>query len=480
MKVIEKSSQALALGRLTTAPSNPVDGTVYYNTTDSVFYFREAGTWVAKVNTDELANYYTKTEIDAIINGLTTDDIEEGSTNLYFTSTRAQNSAVVNSTAGNETNQAPSVAAMKSYVQAEIADVDLTNYYTKTETDTLLDAKADQTALDQEIQDRQDADALLIPLSQKGANNGVATLDAGGKVPVSQLPAAIMTYEGLWDPASNVPTLADGVGDAGMMYRVSVDAGGGIPGLNDPSMTDFHAGDYVIYSGTVWQKADGTDAVISVNGQQGVVSLDTDDIAEGTTNLYFTTTRARTAAVVDSTAGTQTDQAASVSSMKTYVNSQGFLKNVVEDTTPELGGDLDVLSRAIQSSTSQVVLAGQNSVRRAKAASKTNFVEEEYIHSIALAGSSTDVQIASLSFAYATYDAVEICYKVKNIDGKIRLGLMRVFTDGTNAYVTDNFGDSAQLHIEFDAVVSGANMIVTFTNTSVDATMRADVKKFLV
>jgi len=38
-----------------------------------------------------------------------------------------------------------------------------------------------------EINDRQTADALLIPLSQKGTNSGVATLDSEGKIPASQL-----------------------------------------------------------------------------------------------------------------------------------------------------------------------------------------------------------------------------------------------------------------------------------------------------
>lgn len=73
-------------------------------------------------------------------------------------------------------------------------------------------------------------------------------------------------------------------------------------------------------------------------------ALTTSVITEGS-NLYFTTARARTAAVVNSTAGAETDQAPSVSSIKSYVNGQGFLKNVVEDTTPELGGNLDILNR---------------------------------------------------------------------------------------------------------------------------------------
>jgi hypothetical protein len=41
------------------------------------------------------------------------------STNLYFTDARARTAAVLNSTAGNETDQAPSVSAMKAYVTAQ-------------------------------------------------------------------------------------------------------------------------------------------------------------------------------------------------------------------------------------------------------------------------------------------------------------------------------------------------------------------------
>lgn len=43
------------------------------------------------------------------------------------------------------------------------------------------------TAINNEITNRQTADALLIPLSQKGANSGVATLDSEGKIPAAQL-----------------------------------------------------------------------------------------------------------------------------------------------------------------------------------------------------------------------------------------------------------------------------------------------------
>ena len=59
-----------------------------------------------------------------------------------------------------------------------------------------------------------------IPLTQKGAANGVASLDAGGKLSISQLPTSAQTLEGEWNPATNTPTLADGTGDAGATYIV--------------------------------------------------------------------------------------------------------------------------------------------------------------------------------------------------------------------------------------------------------------------
>jgi hypothetical protein len=115
-------------------------------------------------------------------------------------------------------------------------------------------------------------------------------LDGAGKIAVAQLPSAIMTYEGVWNASTNSPTLADGIGDAGMVYRVGT---AGTQDLGSGNIT-FDVGDYIIYNGTVWEKSDTTDAVASVNGQTGVVVLDTDDIAEGA-NLYFTDERAQDA-----------------------------------------------------------------------------------------------------------------------------------------------------------------------------------------
>ena len=129
-----------------------------------------------------------------------------------------------------------------------------------------------------------------INLSEKGANNGVATLDGGGKVPISQLPTSILVYRGIWDASTNTPTLMNGTGTTGDVYITSVagsvDFGAGA--------ISFAVGDWAIYNGTQWQKSINSNSVVSVNGQQGIVVLTTTDIAEGT-NLYFTNERAQDA-----------------------------------------------------------------------------------------------------------------------------------------------------------------------------------------
>ena len=145
-----------------------------------------------------------------------------------------------------------------------------------------------------------------VPLTQKGAASGVATLDAGGKIPASQLPSTVMEYQGVWNAATNTPALADGVGNIGDVYLVTV---AGSQNLGSGSLT-FALGDWVIYNGTIWQKSLNSNAVASVNGFTGSVVLTTTDVSEGS-NLYHTDARARTAAVGDTIVDGVTDKAPS-------------------------------------------------------------------------------------------------------------------------------------------------------------------------
>ncbi len=133
-------------------------------------------------------------------------------------------------------------------------------------------------------------DNTKVPLSEKGAANGVATLDGSGKIPSSQLTVDAMEYKGTWAASTNTPALANGVGDKGDIY-VASDAGTVDFGAGNIT---FAAGDWVIYSGSVWELSTNSNAVTSVAGKTGVVTLDTDDVSEAT-NLYYTDGRVNTA-----------------------------------------------------------------------------------------------------------------------------------------------------------------------------------------
>ena len=73
--------------------------------------------------TDTLATNTQITTVNTRIDNLTTSNIPEG-TRPYFTDTRARTAAVVNSTAGTQTDQAPSVSAIVGYVNSEINALD--------------------------------------------------------------------------------------------------------------------------------------------------------------------------------------------------------------------------------------------------------------------------------------------------------------------------------------------------------------------
>jgi hypothetical protein len=127
--------------------------------------------------------------------------------------------------------------------------------------------------------------SIAIPssaITDKGLPNGIATLDSGGKVPVSELPAAVLgalSYQGTWNASTNTPTLTSGVGVKGYYYVVNVAGSTNLDGI-----TDWKIGDWAVYNGTAWQKVDNTDSVTSVNGYTGTVVLDYTDVGAPSTS----------------------------------------------------------------------------------------------------------------------------------------------------------------------------------------------------
>lgn len=149
------------------------------------------------------------------------------------------------------------------------------------------------------IQDGSIAAAKLtdtyIPSSEKGAVNGVATLDGSGKVPTAQLPSYVDDVLEFADLASFPVS-----GETGKIY-VAIDTG-----------------KTYRWTGSVYVEISPSE-VNSVNSQTGVVVLDTDDIGEGATNLYFTDARAKSAAVDDTVYGVSWDGVTDVAPSKNAV-----------------------------------------------------------------------------------------------------------------------------------------------------------------
>jgi hypothetical protein len=124
-----------------------------------------------------------------------------------------------------------------------------------------------------------------IPLSEKGVANGVATLDASGRLPYSQLPESAMEFLGEWDASTNTPTLKDGTGTNGNFYIVTVGGTVNFGTQASPRIITFYPNDRVVYEGdnARWFRLPAG-SVVTVNGLSGVVELNGTNVNYDNTN----------------------------------------------------------------------------------------------------------------------------------------------------------------------------------------------------
>jgi hypothetical protein len=211
-------------------------------------------------------------------------------------------------------------------------------------------------------------------VSEKGQANGYASLDSGGKVPVAQLPNSIMEYQGVWNASTNSPSLADGAGNAdsaiGNVYRVSV---AGSQNLGSGSIS-FDVGDYVILNASkVWEKADTTDAVSSVNGSTGAVVVNainqlTGHVTAGPASGSQSVSSTIASGVITNTmiSGSAAIDASKIADGSVSSTEFQYLNSVTSNVQDQLDGkqplDSDLTAIAALSSTGIIVRTGSGSV----------------------------------------------------------------------------------------------------------------------
>lgn len=105
-----------------------------------------------------------------------------------------------------------------------------------------------------------------------------------------------LSYQGTWNAATNTPTLVSSTGTNGYYYVVSVDGSTNLDGI-----TDWKAGDWLIFNGSTWQKIDqswaiagANDNITSMTGLTGGISSPdfiqfdtTATVTDATGKLYY-------------------------------------------------------------------------------------------------------------------------------------------------------------------------------------------------
>lgn len=154
------------------------------------------------------------------------------------------------------------------------------------------------TDVQQAINDVTASDALKIPLSQKGAANGVATLDASTQIPTSQIPTLLSTKISDFNAAADDRIFIQKGAISGI---APLNASAQIDSTYLPSYVDdvvevanYAALPAIGESGKIYLTLDTNKSYrwsgsVYINIGQPIAS--TDDVAEGSTNLYFTAAR---------------------------------------------------------------------------------------------------------------------------------------------------------------------------------------------
>jgi hypothetical protein len=110
-------------------------------------------------------------------------------------------------------------------------------------------------------------------------------------------------------------------------------------------------------------------------------------------------------------------------------------------------------------------------------------IEEVYIDAVTLTGGTgAATTISEFTIDTTDYDGAEFTYKMVEATGAVRIGTLRVVSDGTTAVLNDMSTETADLGVVISATQSGTDILVQYTADGIatvnDVIMRTDVKLF--
>jgi hypothetical protein len=256
----------VALQNLASAPTSPVAGQAYFNTTTNRPYVWNANgsawQWYA-TNTDQLngqsAAYYLA--LGNATGSLAAAQLPAFTGDMTTSAGSATTTIAANAVTNAKLATMASMTFKINNTGGQAVPIDATAAQTK-------------AALAIAVTDVSGAEAT----ANKGVANGYAGLDSTGKVPTAQLPASVLgalNFQTTWNASTNTPALTSSTGTKGYYYVCNAAGTTSLDGI-----ASWNIGDWAVFNGSTWTKVDGiASEVVSVAGRTGAVVLTASDIS---------------------------------------------------------------------------------------------------------------------------------------------------------------------------------------------------------